>query len=114
MWYKLNMEIKNNPTPDPLKPDSNQQLSNIGSVLLNLNKNQLNLINLKLKACLKGLTEIAMSFGMTNDEEAFEEQMAEDIIESLKIAENNRAKRKKRNNYFFSCFFNRINNIQNC
>ena len=96
MWYKLNMEIKNNPTPDPLKPDSNQQLSNIGSVLLNLNKKPTKLNKSKVKGMLKGLTEIAMSFGMTNDEEAFEEQMAEDIIESLKIAENNRAKRKKK------------------
>ena len=71
-------------------------IADLTNVVLELKKKKLKVKKAKIKDIAKGLSEIAYSMGETNDKEGFAEEMADDIFEGLKLAEQRRLNRKKK------------------
>lgn len=88
----MNIQPKFN--ADPL--NSNPNLAEAGSVILDVNNRKVAIRRSKIKDIAKGLAEIAFSMGETNDMDTYTAMMAEDIFEALqKVRKRQKEKKKK-------------------
>ena len=93
----MGINIGGNQPPDfeSLKRSQSANNPDVAELLFGTYKKKVRIKKGQVRDVCAGLAEIAGSLGETNDEESFEEEMADDLFEALKIVENRQKKKKK-------------------
>jgi hypothetical protein len=79
----------------PNSMDANASLADAAAVVFNLKKKKVKLKRSSIKDIARGMAEIAYSIGDTNDPEEYANEIYEDVLAGLSLAEKNRAMRTR-------------------
>ena len=82
--------------PGPSDGKGADKSSDVG-VIFSITPTDLNIIPTNVKQVAMGIAEIAYSIGDTNDEEDYEEELSEEIMEALKIVRKRRRQKRQNN-----------------
>ena len=83
-----------NINPNSNGPLHNKSPLNAQSVSLLVNGKEVVVPYSRLRKIVRGLSKMAYLTGETNDEEAYGEDVAEDLFEALKIIQNKKKKKR--------------------
>jgi GTP cyclohydrolase I len=89
----MGFNVNPNKFDGPIQPKSN---INTQSVSLLVNGKEVIVSYSRLKKIVRGLSKMAYLTGETNNEEEYQEEVAEDIFEALKLLEKKDKKKKKK------------------
>lgn len=79
----------------PNSMDPNSGIADAAAVVFNLKKQKVKLKRSSIKDIARGLAEVAYSMGDTNDMEEYANEIYEDVVAGLSLAEKRRATRKR-------------------
>lgn len=79
----------------PNSMDPNAGLADAAAVVFNLKKKKVKLKRSSIKDIARGMAEIAYSIGDTNDPEEYANEIYEDVLAGLSLAEKRRSTRNR-------------------